>query len=47
VEKISEIFTTWIARYELSNVQKSIFGPYEKPSNYTSQVHICMKKCPK
>jgi len=27
VEKISEIFTVWIARYELSNSQNSFFGP--------------------
>jgi len=47
MEKLSEISTMWIARYELSNSQKSFFGPYEKLGSCTSQAHICMKKCPK
>jgi len=44
VEKISEISTMLIARYELSNSQKSFFWPCEKSSKCTSQAHILMKK---
>jgi len=45
--KISEIFIVWIARYELSNSQKSFFGLAKKLGYNTSHCHICMKKCPK
>jgi len=44
VEKISEISTTWIARYELSNSQKSMFWPCKNPGSCTSQGHISIKK---
>jgi len=44
VEKISEISTTWIARYEL---QKSFFGPYKNPGSYTSQAYIFYEKVSK
>jgi len=45
VEKISEIFTMWIARYEFLNSKKSFFRPYKKPGRYFLQAH--MKKYPK
>jgi len=37
----------WIARYELSNSQKSFLGPCKKSGSCTSQGYIFMKKCPK
>jgi len=46
MEKISEISTRWIARYELLYSQKAFFGPCKKPGKCTLQAHICMKKCP-
>jgi len=47
VEKISEISTTWIARYELLNLREILLLPFIELGNCTSQAHICMKKCPK
>jgi len=47
VVEILEISTMCIARYEFLNSQLSLFWPCEKSGSYTSQAHICMKKCPK
>jgi len=43
VEKISEISTACIARYELSNSHKSFLGPYKKMGSYFTSSHLYAK----